>query len=140
MIIIKCTLKIRQLKIEELLKVIDETFGWLLAVESILWRCVVKVRIIFLSRQTFLISQKHISTLSYARNITRKNKWRNTSSLSLTLLFFYSFHSRWISSNKGEKTMKRRRVKTIMFFDDVHIRSQLPYKNFTFCQKTVFWK
>ena len=61
-----------------MLKVIDETLDWLLlAIKSILWTCVVKTRVIFLARQIFLINQKHISTLLYARNITRKNnKWK----------------------------------------------------------------
>ena len=78
-----------------LLKVIDETLGWLLVIKNILWRCVVKTRIIFLSRQIFLINQKkHISTLSYARNTIRKNKWKTHPLYSLIPFFSLIFSIR----------------------------------------------
>ena len=64
----------------------EHLVDWILAIENILWRCVVKARVIFLSRQIFLINQKHISTLSHARNTARKNKWKN-----IFLYFFLSF-------------------------------------------------
>ena len=65
-----------------------------------------------------------------------KNKWKTHPLYPLPPLFFILF----IRDKYQIKKMKRRRVKTIMFFNDVHIRSQLSYKNFTFCQKTIFWK
>ena len=87
-----------------LLKIVSETFDWLLlTVESILWKCVVKTRITFLSRQTFLINQKHISTFSYTRNTTRKTTNEKTDP-PLPLSLFYPLYSKWMSNNKGEKS------------------------------------
>ena len=78
-----------------LLKIVNETLDWLLlAIESILWKCVVKIRVIFLSRQTFLINQKHILTLLYTRNTARKTTSEKTHPLhppSHTLLIIINY-------------------------------------------------
>ena len=54
------------------------------------------------------------------------------------LFFFYFFFIFFIRDEYRVIRMKSRKMKTIMLFDDVYIRPQLLYKNFTFCQTTIF--
>ena len=90
----------------------------------------------FSTNLPYQLEETHFNTLICSK-YNSKNKWKTHLLYFLfSLLFFISL----IRDKCRIKRVKRRRVKTIMLFDDVYIRSQLSYKNFTFYQKTIFWK
>ena len=80
--------------------------------------------------------ETHFNTFTCSK-YNSKNKWKTHLLYLLPFLFFFTL---FIRDKYRIKRVKRRRVKTIMFFDDVHIRSQLSYKNSIFLSKNDILK